>query len=144
MDAIDIKSEVLNRIKAIKKYKKIPEKEIIKWINEIPISEFKSYIITEDRELVDKQDLFGRKVSEIIDFLSEYKDCILEERWSSYEDNYFMFVTNRLETVDEIIKRIYSLVNSNCRIFLEKGDEIANIDEQIRKLENRKRKLLHQ
>ena len=144
MDTVDIKSEVLNRIKAIKKYKKIPEKEIIKWINEIPISEFKPYIITEDRELVAKEDLFGRKVSEIIDFLSEYKDYILEERWSCYEDNYFMFVTNRSETTDEIIKRIYSSVNEDCCILLKKDDEIANIDEQIRKLENRKRKLLHQ
>ena len=144
MDTIDIKSEVLNRIKAIQKYKKIPEKKIIERIEEIPISEFKPRIITEDRELVDKESLFGRKVSEIIDFLSEYKDYVLEERWSSYEDNYFMFVTNRPETIDEIIKRIYSSVNEDCRILLTKVDEIADIDDQIRKLENRKRKLLLQ
>ena len=144
MDTVDIKSEVLNRIKAIKKYKKIPEKKIIECIERIPISEFKPRIITEDRELVDKESLFDRKVSEIIDFLSEYKDYVLEERWSCYEDNYFMFVTNRLETTDEIIKRIYSSVNEDCCILLKKDDEIANIDKQIRKLEVQKRKLLLQ
>ena len=144
MDIVDIKNEVLSRIKAIQKYKKIPEKKIIERIEEIPISEFKPCIITEDRELVDKESLFGRKVSEIIDFLSEYKDYVLEERWSGYEDNYFMFVTNRTETTDEIIKRIYSSVNEDCHTLLKKVDEIADIDEQIRKLENRKRKLLLQ
>ena len=144
MDIVDIKNEVLNRIKATKKYKKIPKKEIINWINEIDISEFKPHLVTEKKELVDKERLFGRKVSEIIDFLSEYKDYILEERWSGYEDNYFVFVNNRSETADEIIKRIYSEVNSECRIFMEKDDEISDIDEQIRQLENRKRKLLHQ
>ena len=144
MYIVDIKNEVLDRIKAIQKYKKIPWKEIIKCIEEIPISEFKPCIITEDRELVDKESLFGRKVSEIIDFLSEYKDYVLEERWSGYEDNYFMFVTNRSETTDEIIKRIYSSVNEDCRILLTKVDEIADIDDQIRKLESRKRKLLLQ
>ena len=55
-----------------------------------------------------------------------------------------MFVTNRSETTDEIIKRIYSSVNEDCRILLTKVDEIADIDDQIRKLESRKRKLLLQ
>lgn len=35
MNIEDIKKEVLNRIKSIKKYKRIPEKEIIQWIDEI-------------------------------------------------------------------------------------------------------------
>ena len=35
MDIEDIKKEVLNRIKGIQKYKRIPEKKIIQWINEI-------------------------------------------------------------------------------------------------------------
>ena len=45
MDIEDIKKEVLNRIKSIQKYKRIPEKKIIQWINEIPAIDFNPYTI---------------------------------------------------------------------------------------------------
>ena len=144
MNIEDIKKEVLNRIKDDQEYKEIPEKYIIQWINEIPISEFEPYTITDVKEEVDWKNLFNRKVSETIDFLSQYKDYILEERWSDYEHNYFVFVIERLETSDEIIERIYDIVDIDCRAFLEQNDEIVDIDEQIRKLKNRKNKILQQ
>ena len=139
MDIEDIKKEVLNRIKGIQKYKRIPEKKIIQWINEIPANYFNPYTITEDKEDANEKFLYDRKVSEIIDYLSKYKDCILEERYFGYE-----FCIYRPETSDEIIERICNRVGAYCRVFLEQNDEIANIDEQIRKLENQKRKLLLQ
>ena len=137
----DIKKGVLNQIKACKKYKRIPEKKINKWINKIHISEFKPYIITEDKGEVDKDILFDRKVSDVIAYLSQYKDYTLEERWDGYETNYFVFTIQRPETSDEIIKRIYNIVDFDCRTFLEQEDEIADIDEQIRKLEDKKSKI---
>ena len=139
MDIEDIKKEVLNRIKGIQKYKRIPEKQIIQWVNEIPATDFNPYTITEDKEEADEKKLYDRKVSEIIDYLSKYKDCILEERYFGYE-----FCIYRPETSDEIIERICNRVGAYCRVFLEQNDEIANIDEQIQKLENRKKLILHQ
>ena len=139
MDIEDIKKEVLNRIKGIQKYKRIPEKKIIQWINEIPATDFNPYTITEDKEEANEKFLYDRKVSEIIDYLSKYKDCILEERYSGYE-----FCIYRPETSDEIIERICNIVDVSCRVFLEQNDEIANIDEQIHKLENRKKQILLQ
>ena len=139
MDIEYIKREVLSRIKGIQKYKKIPDDKIIKWINELPEIEFNPYTITEDKEEADEENLYDRKVSEIIDYLSKYKDCILEERYFGYE-----FCIYRPETSDEIIERICNIVDVNCRAFLERNDEIANIDEQIQKLKNRKKLILNQ
>ena len=139
MDIEDIKKEVLNRITGIQKYKRIPEKQIFQWTNEIPATDFNPYTITEDKEEADEKKLYDRKVSEIIDYLSKYKDCILEERYFGYE-----FCIYRPETSDEIIERICNRVGAYCRVFLEQNDEIANIDEQIHKLENRKKQILLQ
>ena len=55
MDIEDIKKEVLNRIKGIQKYKRIPEKKIIQWVNEIPATDFNPYTITEDKEEADEK-----------------------------------------------------------------------------------------
>ena len=139
MDIEYIKKEVLSRIKSIQKYKRIPEDKIIKWINEIPAIDFNPHTITEDKEEADEEQLYDRKVSEIIDYLSKYKDCILEERYFGYK-----FCIYRPETSDEIIERICNIVDVSCRVFIEQNDEIANIDEQIQKLENRKKLILHQ
>ena len=141
-DTKDIKTEVLNRIKAVQEYKRIPEKKINQWINEIPIYEFKPRTITEVKEEIDHENLFDRKVSDVITYLSQYKDYTLEERWSGYENNYFMFTIQRSETSDEIIERIYDIVDSDCRAFLKQEDEIANIDEQIRRLEYKRNKIV--
>ena len=144
MSTEDIKKKALNRIKSIKEYKKIPEKEIIQWIDEIPASEFEPHTINEEKEEVDKDMILYRKVSDIIDFLSQYKDkdYILEERWWGYENNYFLFTVDRQETSDEIVARICSKVESNCRDFLEKEKQVAEIDKEIRRLQNKKSELV--
>ena len=139
MNIENIKKEVLNRIKNDQEYAEIPEKYIFRWINEIPVSEFSPYTITEVKEEVDWKNLFNRKVSETIDFLSQYKDYIIEERWSDYEHNYFVFVIERLETSDEIIERIYDIVDRDCHAFLRQEEQIAEIDKQIREFQNKKK-----
>lgn len=141
MNIEDIKKEVLNRIKNDQEYKEIPEKYIIQWINEIPVNEFSPYTITDVKEEVDRKNLFNRKVSETIDFLSQYKDYIIEERWSDYEHNYFVFVIERLETSDEIVERIYDIVDVDCRLFLEREEQMSDIDKQIRDLQNKKKRI---
>ena len=141
MNIEDIKREVLNRIKNDQEYKEIPDKYIIQWINEIPTSEFEPYTITDIKEEIDWKNLFNRKVSETIDFLSQYKDYIIEERWSDYEHNYFVFVIERLETSDEISERIYDIVDMDCHAFLRQEEQIAEIDKQIREFQNKKKQI---
>ena len=139
MNIEDIKSGILNRIKSTQKYSRITKEKIMEWINELPSDYFTPHTITEDKEEANERFLYDRKVSEIIDYLSKYKDCVLEERYFGYE-----FCIYRPETSDEIIERICNIVDVSCRVFIEQNDEIANIDEQIQKLENRKKLILHQ
>ena len=140
MNIEDIKKEVLNRIKET--YRTIPAEKIIKWIDDVPAYHFEPRILDEDIEEIDNASICNRKISEIIDFLSQYKeDYILEERWPDYEDNIFVLVKRRPETLDEIAKRICDIVNSDCRDFLKKEEEIAKIDQEIRKLEEKKSKI---
>ena len=139
MNIEDIKSGILNRIKSTQKYSRITKEKIMEWINELPSDYFTPHTITEDKEEANERFLYDRKVSEIIDYLSKYKDCVLEERYFGYE-----FCIYRPETSDEIIERICNIVDVSCRVFLEQNDEIANIDEQIQKLENRKKLILNQ
>ena len=139
MNIEDIKSGILNRIKSTQKYSRITKEKIMEWINELPSDYFTPHTITEDKEEANERFLYDRKVSEIIDYLSKYKDCILEERYLGYK-----FCIYRPETSDEIIERICNRVGAYCRVFLEQNDEIANIDEQIQKLEKRKKQILLQ
>ena len=137
MNIEDIKSGILNRIKSTQKYSRITKEKIMEWINELPSDYFTPHTITEDKEEANEKFLYDRKVSEIIDYLSKYKDCVLEERYFGYE-----FCIYRPETSDEIIERICNIVDVSCRVFLEQNDEIAKIDEEILKLKNRKRDIL--
>ena len=137
MNIEDIKSGILNRIKSTQKYSRITKEKIMEWINELPSDYFTPHTITEDKGEVDRGMLFDRKVSEIIDYLSQYKDYILEERYFGYE-----FCIYRPETSDEIVRRLCLIVESRCDDLLRKEEEIAKIDEEILKLENRKRDIL--
>ena len=140
MNIEDIKKDVLNRIKV--NYRTIPEEKIIKWIDDVPAYHFEPRILDEDIEEIDNASICNRKISEIIDFLSQYKeDYILEERWPDYEDNIFVIVSRRSETLDEIVKRICDIVGGDCSFFLAKEEQIADIDKAIRKLEDKKSKL---
>lgn len=140
MNIEDIKKEVLNRIKET--YRTISAEKIIKWIDNVPAYHFEPRILDEDIEEIDNGNICNRKISEIIDFLSQYKeDYILEERWPDYEDNIFVIVKRRPETLDEIVKRICDIVGGECSFFLAKEEQIADIDKAIRKLEDKKSKL---
>ena len=140
MNIEDIKKEVLNRIKET--YRTIPAEKIIKWIDDVPAYHFEPRILDEDIEEIDNASICNRKISEIIDFLSQYKeDYILEERWPDYEDNIFVIVKRRPETLDEIVKRICDIVGGDCSFFLAQEEQIADIDKAIRKLEDKKSKL---
>ena len=141
MDIAKIKQELFNKIKF--NYINIPNKDIFKIIDDIPQNNFKPHIITEIIKEIDEDDLFDRKVSEIITFLSQYKDYTLEERWYGYEDNYFVLTQKRQENLDEIVNRIYNDIKSNCQEYVTKEEELKKIEKQISELQNKRNKILN-
>ena len=141
MDIAKIKQEIFNKIKF--NHINIPNKDIFKIIDDIPQNKFKPLTITEIIKKVDKDDLFDRKVSEIITFLSQYKDYTLEERWYGYEENYFVLTQERQENLDEIVNRIYNDIQSNCQKYVTKEEELKKIEKQISELQNKRNKILN-
>lgn len=141
MDIDKIKQELFNKIKFT--YINISNKDIFKIIDDIPQNNFKPLTITEIIKEVDKDDLFDRKVSEIITFLSQYKDYTLEERWYGYEDNYFVLTQERQENLDEIVNRIYNDIQSSCQEYVTKEEELKRIEKQISELQDKRNKILN-
>ena len=141
MDIAKIKQEIFNKIKF--NHINIPNKDIFKIIDDIPQNKFKPLIITEIIKEVDEDDLFDRKVSEIITFLSQYKDYTLEERWYGYEENYFVLTQERQENLDEIVNRIYNGIQSSCQEYVEKEEELKKIEKQISELQDKRNKILN-
>lgn len=141
MDIAKIKQEIFNKIKF--NYVNISNKDIFKIIDDIPQNKFKPLTITEIIKEVDEDDLFDRKVSEIITFLSQYKDYTLEERWYGYEENYFVLTQERQENLDEIVNRIYDNVRSICQEYVTKEEELKKIEKQISELQNKRNKILN-
>lgn len=141
MDIDKIKQELFNKIKF--NYINISNKDIFKIIDDIPQNKFKPLTITEIIKEVDKDDLFDRKVSEIITFLSQYKDYTLEERWYGYEDNYFVITQERQENLDEIVNRIYNDIQSSCQEYVTKEEELKRIEKQISELQDKRNKILN-
>ena len=70
-----------------------------------------------------------------------YKSAYVVNSDADYEDNIFVIVSRRSETLDEIVKRICDIVGGDCSLFLAKEEQIADIDKAIRKLEDKKSKL---
>ena len=82
-----------------------------------------------DRDIIaDKDRLFDKNVSDVIDYLSSYKNYKLRQRWSGYESNYFVFSKKEKETEDEMLNRLYDIVNNKYSRLLDKKSEIASLN----------------
>ena len=121
--------------------------DIERIVNEIPESDFtpkyvKKYIN------VDEDKLFNKNVSDIIDYLSLYEDCELQQLSNEYENKYFVFSKKIVETKDSVFNRLlidtrniyskllknkYKLEELNKRK-QEIQDKIAEINRQIEAL----------
>ena len=118
--------------------------DIERIVNKIPESDFtpkyvKKYIN------VDENKLFNKNVSDIIDYLSLYEDCELQQLSNEYENKYFVFSKKIVETKDSVFNRllidarnIYSKLLSNKYKLEELNkrkqeiqDKIAEINRQI-------------
>ena len=117
--------------------------DVRKIVAELPDSEFTPNLV--DRDInADEDKLFDKNVSDVIDYLSSYKDYKLRQRWSGYESNYFVFSTKEKETEEEMLNRLYDIVNNKYSRLLDKKCEIASLNlkkkellDKIAELDNR-------
>ena len=131
-----IKEKIINGLKDEFYYDdsfNIPDIERI--VNKIPESDFTPKFIERDIE-VDEGKLFDKTVSEIIDYLSSYKDCKLYRRWNNYEDNYLAFGKKELETEDEIFNRLFIDVKDKYEKLLENKNELEELNRRKQKLQD--------
>ena len=137
----DIKEKLINRLK--RTYREcvcFDISDIRKIVNELPESEFVPILI--DRDInADEDKLFDRNVTDVINYLSSYKDYKLIQCWSGYESNYFVFSKKEKETEEEIFERVYDIVNSKYSEVLTKKSEIASLNMKKKALQDKIREL---
>ena len=124
----DIKEKLTNSLKNLyheRVYFDIADVKRI--VNEMPESAFTPRLI--DRDIIaDKDKLFDKNVSDVIDYLSSYKEYKLIQRWNGYESNYFVFNTKEKETEEEMFNRLYDIVNNKYSRLLDKKYEITSLN----------------
>ena len=124
----DIKERLINRLK--RTYREcvgFDIADIRKIVEEIHESKFTPKLV--DRDIIaDKDKLFDKNVSDVIDYLSSYKDYKLYQRWNCYESNYFVFIKKEKETEEEMFERVYDIVNNKYSKLLNKKSEIASLN----------------
>ena len=133
----DIKEKLINRLENIyhdRVYFDIADVKRI--VNEMPESAFTPRLV--DRDIIaDKDKLFDKNVSDVIDYLSSYKNYKLRQRWSRYESNYFVFSKKEKETEEEIFERLYDIVKSKYSKVLTKKSEIASLNLKKKALQHK-------
>ena len=109
-------------------------------VNEMPESAFTPRLV--DRDIIaDKDKLFDKNVSDVIDYLSSYKEYTLRQRWNCYESNYFVFSKKGKETDEEIFERVYDIVNNKYSNLLTKKSEIASLNMKKKALQDKIKEL---
>ena len=116
-------------------YENLNISDVEKIINKIPEIEYKPQVVQREID-VDTDRLFD-KVSDVINYLSSYKDCIVRECWEGYEDNYFVFTKDGYETDDEIIRRISKDISNECKALSEKRKKALLLKEQKKELQDK-------
>ena len=133
----DIKEKLTNSLKNLyheRVYFDIADVKRI--VNEMHESAFTPRLV--DRDIIaDKNKLFDKNVSDVIDYLSSYKDYTLRQRWNCYESNYFVFSKKEKETEEEIFERVYDIVNSKYSRLLDKKSEIASLNLKKKELQDK-------
>ena len=133
----DIREKLIKRLK--RTYREcvcFDMSDIRKIVAELPDSAFTPKLI--DRDInADKDKLFDKNVSDVINYLSSYKNYKLIQRWSGYESNYFVFSKKEKETEEEIFERLYDTVNSKYSRLLDKKSEIASLNLKKKALQDK-------
>ena len=133
----DIKENLINRLK--RTYRECVGFDIAdvrKIVDELPEYEFTPYLV--DRDInADEDKLFDRNVTDVINYLSSYKDYKLIQCWSGYESNYFVFSKEEKETEEEIFERLYDIVDGKYSELLTKKSEIASLNLKKKALQDK-------
>ena len=133
----DIKEKLIKRLK--RTYREcvgFDISDIRKIVAELPNSEFAPNLV--DRDInADENMLFDKNVTDVINYLSFYKDYKLIQCWSGYESNYFVFSKKEKETEEEIFERLYDVVNSKYSRLLDKKNEIASLNMKKKVLQDK-------
>ena len=137
----DIKEKLIKRLK--RTYREcvgFDISDIRKIVDELPEYEFTPYLV--DRDIsADEDKLFDRNMTDVIDYLSSYKEYKLIQRWSGYESNYFVFSKKEEETEEEIFERLYDIVKSKYSNLLTKKSEIASLNMKKKALQDKIKEL---
>ena len=133
----DIKEKLIDKLKSIyHDYVYFDITDVKRIINEMPDSAFTPKLI--DRDInADKDKLFDENVSDVIDYLSSYKNYKLRQRWNGYESNYFVFSKKEKETEEEMLNRLYDIVNNKYSRLLDKKSEIASLSLKKKELQDK-------
>ena len=137
----DIKEKLIKRLK--RTYREcvgFDIADIRKIVDELPEYEFTPYLV--DRDInADEDKLFDRNMTDVINYLSSYKEYKLIQRWSGYESNYFVFSKKEEETEEEIFERLYDIVKSKYSKVLTKKSEIASLNMKKKALQDKIKEL---
>ena len=133
----DIKENLINRLK--RTYREcvcFDLADVRKLVDELPESEFAPNLV--DRDInADENMLFDRNVTDVINYLSSYKDYKLIQCWSGYESNHFVFSKEEKETEEEIFERLYDIVDGKYSELLTKKSEIASLNLKKKALQDK-------
>ena len=137
----DIREKLIKRLK--RTYREcvcFDISDIRKIVDELPESEFVPNLV--DRDInADENMMFDKNVTDVINYLSFYKDYKLIQCWSGYESNYFVFSKKEKETEEEIFERLYDIVNNKYSNLLTKKAEIASLNMKKKALQDKIREL---
>ena len=133
----DIKEKLIKRLKSIyREHVRFDISDIRKIVDELPEYEFTPILV--DRDInADEDKLFDRNVTDVINYLSSYKDYKLIQCWSGYESNYFVFSKEENETEEEIFERLYDIVDGKYSELLTKKSEIASLNLKKKALQDK-------
>ena len=133
----DIKEKLIKRLK--RTYREcvgFDISDIRKIVDELPEYEFTPILV--DRDInADEDKLFDRNVTDVINYLSSYKDYKLIQCWSGYESNHFVFSKEEKETEEEIFERLYDIVDGKYSELLTKKSEIASLNLKKKALQDK-------
>lgn len=88
---------------------------------------------------IEKEDLFGKSIKETCEYLKSLENKFgkgtLEEKWSGYEDNYFVYEYFSLENEEDIFNRLYNKAKEEAKHEAYKIEEDRKKKEKIKALE---------
>jgi len=145
MDKNSIKRNVIDNIFSYYEYDGLTRAEADMLFNRhvveedfTPREEYKTVDLDEDK-------LFGQTPSFISKYLSEYEqkfgEGTVEQRWSGYEDNYFVYQYKGVEDDNVIEGRLYEHVSKEVDKYLKEKEKKLAKEKRIKELEKELAKL---